>query len=193
MSKSAMSTVVSILGAALFPALAACAPTTAGQPMTAQERLNACPLSHLSGVSAAVTDTPDGATVLFTAPPAQQDQLAASVQAMADANRKQGSPFAACPCAVPETAVGLALMQAQAMPAGGCVSCPPPPTSMPPVDAKVMTTPAGTELRLKMESEASPATGELSNQPYTLSQIRTAAREHVAYLNAACLGAAHHR
>jgi hypothetical protein len=189
MSKSAMSTVVTIFGAALAPALVACAHSVE-QPMTAQARLNACPLAHLSGVKAAVTDTPDGATILFTAQPNEQDQLTASVQAMADANRKQGNPFAACPCATPGP--GVALMQAQAMPGGGCSACAPEPTPMPPASAKVVTTPAGTELQLKLEDEVSPTREiESSTSSDRLAKIRMAARQHVAYLSAACLSPAH--
>ena len=97
-----MKTAGSIVAIALAAALAACGSKNAqnAPPQTAQAQgtTSGCPMAQLQGVHASVADTNDGVAITFTAPQNELDQLRSNVNAMVDANDKQGDAFAACPC-----------------------------------------------------------------------------------------------
>jgi hypothetical protein len=70
-----------------------------------------------SGVSAVVSDRPDGAAITFSATPQALMTLRTGLRAMDRANSRQGDAFAACPCILES---GLA--SRQAMPPGNAAN-----------------------------------------------------------------------
>jgi hypothetical protein len=178
-----MRTVGSILGIALAAALGACARhnVQTAAPATAQAAgAAACPLAQLRGVHATLADIKDGVAITFTAPQSEIKQLRDNVQAMADANDKQGDAFAVCPCAQPG-AVGAA----EAMPGeprergqtamqgpGGAAGA----ISTPPADSKVEDISTGAVLRLTAKDTSQTAA------------LRSVARQNVHAFKRSCLG-----
>jgi len=65
-----------------------------------------CAISQLPGARATVADTDDGVAITFTGRQRDVDVVRRDVQAMSDANDKQGSPFAMCPCQTNEPMPG---------------------------------------------------------------------------------------
>ncbi len=97
----------SIAVVAIVAAAGACGHNNAqnGSPQTAAQAQAAaagCPMAQLQGVRASVADTDEGVAVTFTAPENEVDALRDHVNAMVDANKKQGDAFSACACGVRE-------------------------------------------------------------------------------------------
>jgi len=70
-----------------------------------------CPLAKLQGVHATLSDIHRGIAITFTAPASEVDKLRENVNAMVDANDKQGDAFAACPCGAAVPSLGATEMQ----------------------------------------------------------------------------------
>jgi hypothetical protein len=149
----------------LTGALAACAQhnqpgATAPQGYAPSAGIAAgCPLAQLKNVHATVSDIDHGAAIIFTAPKSDRDQLRDNVHAMADANDKQGSAFAACPCGQTNAATGVT----EAMPG-------------PAADASVKDITTGAILKLTAKSDGD------------VDSLRSAVRDNVKALDKSCLG-----
>jgi hypothetical protein len=201
-----MRTAGSIFGVLLAASLGACAqhnaqnagaqgPYQAQAPMQGQGQAQmpapaatTCPMAQLPGVRATVAEISDGVAITFTGPQSALDQLRPNVQAMADANDKQGDPFAACSC--PQTLGG-----GSAEPMPGDQNSPsgmPGPGSyggtgrpmnhgsamsqIPPSAAKVDQIPTGAVLELKSKDRTQ------------IQALRTAVMQNVHALKQGCLG-----
>lgn len=149
----------------LTGALAACAHhpqpgATAPQGYAPSVGLSAgCPLAQLKDVHATVTDIDHGVAITFTGPKSDRDQLRDNVHAMADANDKQGSAFAACPCGQTNSATGVM----EAMPG-------------PAADASVKEIMTGAILKLTAKNDSE------------VGALRAATRDNVKALDKSCLG-----
>ena len=119
-----------------------------------------CPLAQLQNVHATVSDIDHGVAITFTGPKSERDQLRDNVHAMADANDKHGSAFAACPCGRTNPATGVM----ESMPG-------------PAADATVKDIMTGAILKLTAKNDSEVQT------------LRSTTRDNVIALDKSCLGA----
>jgi hypothetical protein len=165
------------LGAILAVALGACTHNeTASVQTPGQTRALAkaigCPMAQLSDVHAVVTDIDDGAAVTFVAPQEERDQLRKDVQAMNEANDKQGNAFLACTCSVNATGSAEAMPgepgeTRERAPSRSVTNTPSAAATMPAASASVHDTETGAVLKLTAKEKAQVAELRTATRQYT--------------------------
>ena len=148
-----MTRVGSILGLVTTVTLGACSderPDVAIRSPAELPQSGACPLAHLRGVRAHVTDVRGGVAIAFEGPNRAVELLRATAHAMAAARDVAGDPFAVCPCGDRSAGGSAVATPATAARDLGVTSMQPSPTTtvLPPAAATVEETAGGATLVL---------------------------------------------